>query len=304
MALNKRTSSFSPSSVIFNGESIPAREMHINPFSPSFQYGLNVFEGVRGYLDKDGQVNPLLLDEHLARLESSARLMRLDQGLDITRVKSDVEMLLSEEPPDKDIYIKIMVYTNSDAAWSYTGDVDTCVFYYGLASALRAESPLPVEGKICSFRRIDANVFPPKIKAGPNYINSRLGFLEVNPPGSNMGSLFPLFLNADGFVSESSGSCLFLAKEGRVVTPDLSASILPSITRRYLLDYFRGIGSDVLVSEGDVDRWDLYDADEVFVCGTNIEVAAMTGIDGYQIGEGRPGSRTLEAFNYLKSLAI
>lgn len=304
MALKKRTSSFTPSSVIFNGESIPAREMHINPFSPSFQYGLNVFEGVRGYLDSDGQIIPLLLDEHLKRLESSARLMRLDKELNIDRVKRDVEMLLSNEPPDKDIYIKIMVFTNSDAAWSYTGDVDTCVFYYGLASALRAESPRTVEGKICSFRRIDANVFPPKIKAGPNYINSRLGFLEVNPPESNSGSRFPLFLNSDGFVSESSGSCLFLAKEGRLVTPGLNASILPSITRRHLLDYFKGIEGDVVVSEGDVDRWDLYDADEVFVCGTNIEVASMVEIDGYPIGERRPGNLTLEAFNYLKSLAV
>ena len=304
MSSNTRAVSFTPSSIILNGEMMDAREVKINPFSPSFQYGLNVFEGVRGYIDKEGHCRPFLLNEHLDRLESSARLMRLGNGLDTDRLKDDVETLLAQEPPSDDIYLKIMVFTNADASWSYTGNIDTFVFYYELKSSIRVEFPSEVKGKFCSFRRIDANVMPPRVKAGPNYINSRLGFLEVNPPESKSESCFPLFFNSSGRVSESSGACLFFAKDGGLVTPGLSSSILPSITRRHLLDHFDGGGKELKVLESDVDRWDLYDADEVFVCGTNVEVAAMVEIDGYRIGDGRPGPCTLQAFDYLKTCAL
>ncbi|MDA7676795.1 aminotransferase class IV, partial [bacterium] len=260
----------------------------------------NVFEGIRAYLGEDGIVKPFLLDQHLSRLATSARLMRLDQGLDVSMIRKDVLKLLKVEAPKTDIYIKIIVFTNSDGGWTYTGPVDTCVFYYEMKSALRNNVPASVEGRICSFTRIGANVNSPKVKAGANYMNSRLGYLDVNFGMMPQKPVVPVFLNKDGNISETSGSCLFIVSENKVVTPNLNSSILPSITRKELLNHLSACDPELNVIEETVDRWDLYNAKEVFVCGTNVEVASMVEVDSYRIADGNVGQVTMRVFEYLK----
>ena len=125
---------------------------------------------------------------------------------------------------------------------------------------------------------------PPRVKAIANYQNSRY----VADESSRHGYDFGIILNPQGKVSEISYACVYIVRDGVAITPPVSAGILESITR----DVVRKLFQDELgvpVVERDVDRTELYIADEVFICGTGAELQAVGNIDGYTIGDGGMG---------------
>jgi branched-chain amino acid aminotransferase len=127
----------------------------------------------------------------------------------------------------------------------------------------------------------------PKIKVGANYINSRLGLMEAKRNGYDS----TIFLNRSGQISEGPGSCLFFSRSGKWITPSLSASILESITRQTALTIAeKELG--VAVRERDVDRTELYIADEAFLCGTAVEILPILSVDRINLGSGGLGPLT------------
>jgi branched-chain amino acid aminotransferase len=126
----------------------------------------------------------------------------------------------------------------------------------------------------------------PQIKCGSNYINSRLGALAANAAGADL----PLFLSEHGYVSESSGACVFRVIGDRIETPPIHSSILPSITREFVLNTLGPDMSEYQFREAELTRWDLYSADEVFLVGTNAEVLSIQAIDQYTIGRVKKSS--------------
>lgn len=134
-----------------------------------------------------------------------------------------------------------------------------------------------------SWTRIDDNMMPPRVKAGANYINSRYGFLQAQQDGYDL----PIFLDRNGKVSESSGSCLFMVREGTLVTPPLSSSVLESITRACIFEL--AADANLRILERQIDRTELYISDEVFLCGSAVEISPLVSIDQYEIGDATPG---------------
>jgi branched-chain amino acid aminotransferase len=117
----------------------------------------------------------------------------------------------------------------------------------------------------------------------PNYANARLASHEAQRHGYDV----PIFLNTAGKVSESTGSCLFLVRDGVAITPPITASILESITRATVIELLNDLG--VPVQEREVDRTELYIADELFFCGTAMEIHPVVRVDGYEVGAGMVG---------------
>ncbi len=154
---------------------------------------------------------------------------------------------------------------------SYLGDE-------GVRSGIRA--------KISSWERIGPNVIPHVAKATGVYLNSMLAVLEANRSGYEEAIL----LTGDGYIADGSGENIFVVKDGVIYTPDLSASILPGITRDTLIQIAQDLGYRVV--EKNLIRTDLYLADEVFMCGTAAEVTPIREIDDQRIGP--PGPVTLE----------
>jgi len=131
---------------------------------------------------------------------------------------------------------------------------------------------------------------------GANYMNSRMGQLEATRNGYDSA----IFLNQEGTVSEGPGSCVFTVKDGVLITPPLTASILDSITRSTIIDIAReDLGIEVI--ERDIEKAEMYIADEVFMCGTAVEVVPVFSIDKVQVGRGVEGEVTLNIKNlYLQ----
>ena len=141
---------------------------------------------------------------------------------------------------------------------------------------------------ITSWRRISDETLSPRIKCGANYINSRVGQREAIRNGYDTC----LFLNEAGKVSEGPGSCFFVVKNGEIITPNLTDSVLESITRDTVMTIAKAKGYDVV--ERTIDRTELYTCDEAFLCGSAMEITPVLGIDGYTIGNGETGLITKE----------
>ena len=148
----------------------------------------------------------------------------------------------------------------------------------------------PIEQKkglrcqISSWERISDRNMSPRAKVGANYINSRMAYLEATQNGYDTA----LFLNNQGKVSEGPGSCFFMVRDNKLITPPITASILESITRDTIIKSAKDIlGLEIV--ERDIDRTELHICDEAFLCGSAMEITHVTNIDGYNVGDGKLG---------------
>jgi branched-chain amino acid aminotransferase len=146
-----------------------------------------------------------------------------------------------------------------------------------------------VRAKISSWKRIGPNTIPHVAKATGIYLNSMLAVVEATRAGYEEAIL----LTDEGFVADGSGENIFLVKDEILSTPDLSASILPGITRQTILEIAHALG--YAVHERQVIRSDLYVADEVFMCGTAAEVTPVRSIDDHEIGPPGPVTKAIQS---------
>ncbi|MDE2686100.1 MAG: aminotransferase class IV [Chloroflexota bacterium] len=246
-----------------------------------------VFEGIRGYWNsEEEQLNIFHLDLHLHRLLRSMKVMRMTSPWSVTELKSEIVKLVQANEFRDDIYVQPLAYFGGSTTPGYLpvserpGDIT--IFNRQIGSVLG--SGRTVTCGVSSWTRISDNVMPPRVKAIANYQNSRY----VADESSRHGYDFGIILNPQGKVSEISYACLYIVRDGVAITPPVSAGILESINRDVVRQLFENeLGIPVL--ERDVDRTELYIADEVFICGTGAEVQAVNNIDGYTIGDGEIG---------------
>jgi branched-chain amino acid aminotransferase len=143
-----------------------------------------------------------------------------------------------------------------------------------------------IRAKISSWKRVGPNTIPHAAKATGIYLNSMLAVNEANRAGYDEAIL----LTDEGFVADGSGENVFVVKDGTLMTPPLSTSILPGITRATLIEIAQDLG--YTVEERNLIRTDLYLADEIFMTGTAAEVTPIRSVDDQTIGP--PGEVTLK----------
>lgn len=245
-----------------------------------------VFEGIRGYWDPDQeQLNVFRLDSHLRRLMGSMKVMRMISPWSPDELKSVVVDLARSNEFHGDCYVQPLAYFGQGTpgylpAGGQPGEI--AIFSRKTSSVLGSGETITCG--VSSWSRISDNVMPPRVKAIANYQNSRYVADEMNLNGHDFG----IILNQQGKVSEVSYACLFIVRDGVAITPPVSAGILESITREVVMELLRDdLGIPVL--ERDVDRTELYVADEAFICGTGAEIQAIRSIDHFSVGEGGIG---------------
>ncbi|RIK41275.1 MAG: branched-chain amino acid transaminase [Chloroflexi bacterium] len=248
-----------------------------------------IFEGIRAYWNPDHQELYIFrLDEHMERFERSMKLMRLPVTYSMDELKRAIVDLLRANDSREDTYIRPLAYRGGSGQrrFSETG---------GTSEILINTHPMPthlLSGRgysacVSSWTRISDNVMPPRVKNISNYRNGQLVGMEAELNGYDTA----LILNTQGKVAEGGGACVMLVRDGKLITPDVTQSILESITRDALIVLARQeLGLEVV--ERAVDRTELYIADEVFMCGTAAEITPLTSVDRYTIGNGEIGPIT------------
>ena len=165
------------------------------------------------------------------------------------------------------------------------GPVDVVVAVWPWGAYLGEEGKRKgVRAKVSSWRRISPAGLIPHAKASGQYLNSILAKTEAAQSGYDEAIL----LDEDGLVCEGSGENIFVLREGELVTPGHTTSILDGISRKSLIQIAGDLGYTVV--ERDIARAELYIAEEIFLCGTAAELVPVREIDGHELGE--PGEVT------------
>ncbi|MGD1087524.1 MAG: branched-chain-amino-acid transaminase [Verrucomicrobiota bacterium] len=268
--------------IFLDGKFCNERDAKVSVFDHGLLYGDGIFEGIRAY---NGRV--FKLKEHIDRLFSSAKAILLEIPMSHSELmKTTVETCRKNKL--RDGYIRLVV----------TRGVGTL----GLnPRSCKKPSIIIIADKIQLYppefyqRGLDIITVPtvrnlhsalnPAIKS-LNYLNNILAKIEAN----NGGCEEAVMLNAEGFVAECTGDNLFIVKNGALFTPPLSAGALYGITRQTVIELAQATG--LKVSEPNLTRYDLFNADECFLTGTGAEIVPVVKIDGRVIGGGKPGKLT------------
>lgn len=262
-----------------DGNIIDVNEAKIPVLAPTAQFGLNVFEGIPGYWNEEKeQLFAFRLDDHYARLMRSARLLEIDCPYTKEQLKQALVDIVRANGYREDISIRQTLFVEGFGSW---GSSEPVGMFVAPIPRKKTSAEYNKNGlKVCvsSWRRISDTMLSPRVKCGANYINSRVGQREALRNGYDTC----LFLNEQGKVSEGPGSCFFMVKDGKLVTPLLTDSVLESITRDTVIH----LAEEVLhipVEERSIDRTELYTCDEAFLCGSAMEIRPIVSIDRYAL---------------------
>lgn len=266
----------------FKGEIIHVNDAKINVLAPTSQFGLNVFEGIPCYWnDEERQLYAFRLDDHYNRLHRSARLLQVNCPYTKDQLKQALIDVVRANEYNENLSVRQTLFVDGFGSWGSDGPTEMFVapIPRGRTSAEYNKKGLNV--CVTSWRRIGENALSPRIKCGANYINSRYGQREALRNGYDTC----IFLNEYGKVSEGPGSCFFMIRDEKIITPAHTDAVLESITRNSVIKLAQCCGYEVV--ERTIDRTELYTADEAFLCGSAMEVTPVLSIDQYGLGEGK-----------------
>ena len=272
----------------FKGHIVPSEQATISVKNHAFNYGTAVFGGIRAYWSaEDEQLNIVRPLDHFTRLIQSASLLRMkvhQTPEDLTNILIE---LLRLEGYRENVYARPLVYKDMEGIGVRLHDVPDALTMWTTPMGRYIEKEEGAHVHFSAWRRVDDNAIPARGKVSGSYANSAL----IKSDAVLSGYDEALVLNQDGHVSEASAANIFIVRGGVAITPPVNANVLEGITRRTLITLLRD-EMGVEVQERDIDRTEVYLADEVFLCGTGVQIAAVTRIEHRQIGTGKMGEIT------------
>jgi branched-chain amino acid aminotransferase len=282
-----------PSYLWMDGKVVDWRDGTIHVASEAVVRGESVFEGVRAYGSGDGgELYIFRNQDHLDRLRQSAKFMRMSIPYSDEELTSGFKELIRANGFRDNVHFRPTVYFGEGESNQFDpAEIVTGVFCLAYRRARSKAVTNGVKSCTSTWRRNTDLSTPSRIKAAGNYHNSRLAHVEARLNGFSS----PLMLNDRGKVAEGPSSCFMMVRDGRIITPPVTADILESITRQTIIDLCRDdLGLEVI--ERDIDRSEVYIADEAFFCGSGAEITPMLSLDHYELGAGtvRPITRRVQ----------
>jgi branched-chain amino acid aminotransferase len=275
--------------VWLDGKLVPWEQATIHVATEAVLRGENVFEGIRAYWsDKHQQLFAFRHAEHIARLRQGAKIMRMSIPYSDAEIEAASLELLRACNYRGQVHYRPVAYFDFGNLTDYLPhEIRTGFFILAFQMPTTKSVKEGIKSCVSTWRRNSDLASPSRVKAGSNYHNSRLAYIEARLNGFGV----PIMLNAAGKVAEGPGSCFMMVRGGKLITPPITADILESITRETLIELARNeLGLEVI--ERDVDRSELYICDEAFFCGSGHEVTPVNSIDHYEVGDGKPGPIT------------
>jgi branched-chain amino acid aminotransferase len=274
-----------------DGEFIKWSDARVHVMSHVLHYGSSIFEGIRCYSTKQGPAI-FRLREHIQRLLNSAKIYRMDHPWTLEQL-CDASVELVKRSQMDQCYIRPILFRSLDEehpAFGVNPFPNPLACYIGAwdwGKYLGDEAiEQGVDVQVSTWNRLTPNSMPAMAKSGANYMNSQLIKMEALLNGFAEG----IALDDRGYVSEGSGENIFLVTGDIVLTPPLSSSILPGITRDSVIQICQDLG--ITVKERTIQRAALYVADELFFSGTAAEITPIRSVDRIPVGSGGRGPIT------------
>ena len=270
-----------------DGQLVNWDDANIHIMSHVVHYGSSVFEGVRSYETPNGGAI-FRAKEHMRRLLDSCRIYRMaiDYSVD-DLVQAMVDTLAVNDL--KESYLRPLVIRTGQSIGVYAPDADIETWVIAIPSTPylgHDSSSKGVSARVSSWRRPAPSTNPTMAKAGGNYLSSQLAKMEAKADEYSEG----IMLDSFGYLSEGSGMNIFAVRDGCLYTTPIAASILHGITRDSVITMAADLG--IQVREQQMLREFLYTADELFFCGTAVEVTPVVSVDRIDVGDGKPGPIT------------
>lgn len=274
-----------PNIAYFEGQFVPLVDARVSIMTHALNYGTGVFEGIRAYWNAgQDQLYVMRLVDHYRRLLESTKILRMQLDLTADQMSDITVELVRREGYREDVYIRPLAYKSSEVIGVRLHNLQDAFAVFAVPFGKYIERQ---EGaKVCfsSWRRNDDNAIPPRGKVTGAYVNSALIKSEAMLNGFDEA----IVLNADGHISEGSAENIFVVRRGKLITPPVTANILEGITRQVIIDLAKSeLGIET--EERQIDRSEVYVADEAFFCGTGVEVTPIGSVDHIDLGSGGVG---------------
>jgi branched-chain amino acid aminotransferase len=261
-----------------NGELVDWDRARIHILTHTLHYGMGVFEGIRAYETAQGPAIFRLTD-HIERMHNSAKILGMELPYTVEQLVQACKDTVRSTGLDA-CYVRPIAYFGYGEMGLNTlpCSIDVAVACWPWGAYLGDDAVTKgVRMKISSWTRHDHNTMPPASKTTGNYVNSSLAKVEA----LNAGYDEAVMLSSHGWVAECTGENIFVARQGKLISPPLTAGALEGITQASVITIARDLGFEVVLDH--LARSDLYISEEMFVCGTAAEVSAVNSVDDRSI---------------------
>ncbi len=272
----------------FENAVVPIADAKVSVMTHALHYGTAVFGGMRGYWNAEEEqlfvFRPL---DHFRRFLQSASLLRMQLPESPAQLTATLVSLLRAEGYRENCYIRPLAYKSTPTVAVRVHDLQDAVTIFAMPFGSYIANEEGAHVAFSAWRRVDDNAIPARGKIAGAYVNSAMSSTDVRLAGYDEA----LVLNEDGHVSEMSSANFFIVRDGVAITPPVTSNVLEGIVRRSVLQLLRDeLG--VPVREREVDRSEVYLADECFMCGTGVQVCAISRVEHRAIGGGGMGDIT------------
>ena len=268
----------------FEGDWVPLRDAKVSIMTHAFMYGTATFEGIRGYWNAEQQqLYGLFVPEHMERIRNSAKMLLME---DIPAVDELVGIVVETARRNRfreDIYIRPSFYKSTRAIGVRLHHLDHELYVITTPFGNYIDIEKGVRIMTSTWRRNADEALPARGKIVGGYVNMAFQKSEAELNGFDEA----LVLTPDGHASEASAANLFVVRDGVLLTPPVSDDILEGVTRKAMIQLAQDAGIPVEVRS--IDRSELYVCDEVFLCGTGVQVSAVIEVDHRPVGTGAIG---------------
>lgn len=274
-----------PAYAYFQGRIVPYAEAKVGVMTHALNYGTGCFGGIRAYWNEAEQQAFIFRPrDHFQRFLNSARLLLMQFDHTPESLTNVLVELLRLENKRQDMYIRPLAYASSELIGVRLNAIESDLTMFAVPFGRYVDNEEGAHVTISSWRRVDDNSIPARGKITGAYVNS--AFIKTEALLSGFDEA--IALNASGHVSEGSAENIFMFRNGQVCTPPITDDVLEGITRKtviHLLEHELGLP----VQRRQIDRSELYLADELWFCGTGVQIVAITRIDHRPVGSGGMG---------------
>ncbi len=270
-----------------DGKFVPIREAKISVMTHGFNYGTGVFEGIRAYWNaEEEQLYGLHLRDHFSRLLRSGKIMRISIPYTVDELVATTVELLRKCGYREDAYVRPVAYKASPVIGVRLHNLEDGLTLFAVPFGDYINIDKGIACHVSSWRRVDDNAIPARAKITGSYVNAALAKSEAEEAGFDEA----IVLTQEGHVSEGSAANLFLVRDGKLITAPATDNILEGIVRSNVMRIATDLGVPVEVRS--IDRTELYICDEMFMCGTGVQIGPVTSVDRRDVGTGEVGPIT------------
>ena len=289
--------SFSAKFAWFDGKFVRSEEAKVPIMTHAIHYGTSIFEGLRGYWNSKN-LNIFRLDDHIKRFRNSGKIYSITLKFTNKEISNAIIQLCKKNNVRQSCYIRPFYFVGEygiNLNVTEKAPTHTVIVMFEFGDLFNKNG---IKASVSSWRRIQDISTPPLAKMGGNYLNSILATQEAKRNGYDEAIL----LDHLGNVSEAPGENIFILRNGNIITPPASSSVLEGITRESVIELLQNEGYKV--TEREILRTELYLADEIFLTGTAAEITPVISIDGKEIGNGRAGKITKQISSTYSNIVM